>query len=115
MGGGMNFLREVKLDSRASEIGDFVMLHPDTVTMPLQRLHPDAGRIGKVVAIKNGRMAVRFSAEAPLCMLPVCAFYPVPRFMVEPIADQYRLSARGESIARGLGWPITRGVCDGYQ
>ena len=107
-------LRHAEVMAKMFAPGDFVMLGCQ-VFLADDTLHPDAGRVGKIVSESNGHLVVEFFVDELIgkmsaCILPKPMWMPVPRFMVDeyfPSAKKrgWRITERGERIFDGFPWP----------
>lgn len=117
--------RDDKYEREMFQPGKLVMLHC-FATMADGKLHPDCGRIGRVVSCEHGAdgkpkpratMVVEFWSDelvgsGTYCLLPRDAWFPVPDFVAEeyqPRAKKrgWRVSERGLRIFTSMNWPHT--------
>ena len=108
-----------EMDRKMWATGGYVVLHPESYVG--EELHPEAGRIGKIVSCRGQDIVVEMaSGEVQgrfLVGIPKQHYAPMPAFMVEEYLDngmtRYRLTEDGYRIATNMGWLVnarTRGL-----
>lgn len=114
----MSAKMRVEWEKKAFGKGAYVMLHP-LCYIGKDKLHPEAGRIGKLVndGHKEKNFVVDFEQDdlvgkGRYCILPKDAWFPIPNHLVEQYEIRakktaYRYTKEGAEIARRMGWNMT--------
>lgn len=111
--------RRQEMDRKMWAPGGYVVLHAESYVG--EKLHPEAGRIGKIVSCRGQDIVVEMACGEGqsrfLVGIPKKHYAPMPAFMVEEYAAnemrRYRLTEDGYRIATNMGWLVndrTRGV-----